>query len=166
MFSLIEPFQGVNLPTHVVRNRRALGAFNRRCGLPTVPILPTQGPSKSGEIGKGSKFGRCALCQDPDAPSILQRLFDGQFGISYGVSTCKCDASPHSGSIEKNNPFPATWICRLNYLKLHSFVFHSRPSKFETVRPAIRSHVEARPRCSPPRSLRARLASNPDAPSP
>jgi hypothetical protein len=35
-------------------------------------------------------------------------------------------SAPRSGCIEKDDPFPAPWICRLNDFKLDSFVFHSR----------------------------------------
>ena len=42
-----------------------------------------------------------------------QRFLDGEFGIQHGVGTCKRDASPRFGCIEKDDPFPATWICRL-----------------------------------------------------
>jgi hypothetical protein len=61
--------------------------------------------------------------------SPLQRILDGEFCIQYGVSPCKRDASPRFGCIEKDDPFPATWICRLNDFKLDGFVFHGRSSK-------------------------------------
>jgi hypothetical protein len=63
------------------------------------------------------------------ALSALQRFLDGEFGIQDGVGPCKRDASPRFGCIEKDDPFPATWICRLNDFKLDGFVFHGRSSK-------------------------------------
>jgi hypothetical protein len=63
------------------------------------------------------------------ALSVLQRLLDGQFRIQHGVGPCKRDASPRFGCIEKDDPFPATWICRLDDFKLDGFVFHGRSSK-------------------------------------
>jgi hypothetical protein len=61
-------------------------------------------------------------------PSALQRFVDGEFGIHHRVAPGKCDASPHSGCVEKDDPFPAKGICRLNDFKLNSFVFHGRIS--------------------------------------
>jgi hypothetical protein len=61
--------------------------------------------------------------------SVLQSFLDGEFRIQHGISPCKRHASPHSGRIEKYDPFPATWICRLDNFELHAFVFHGRSSK-------------------------------------
>ena len=58
----------------------------------------------------------------------FERLVDGKFGIQHGVGTCKPNSGPGSGCIEKDDPFPATWICRLNDFKLDSFVVHDRSS--------------------------------------
>jgi hypothetical protein len=63
------------------------------------------------------------------ALSALQRFLDGEFGIQHGIGTCKRDASPRFGCIEKDDPFPATWVCHLEDFKLESFVFHGRSSK-------------------------------------
>jgi hypothetical protein len=63
------------------------------------------------------------------ALSALQRFLDGEFGIQHGVGTCQRDASPRFVCIEKDDPFPATWVCRLKDFKLESFVFHGRSSK-------------------------------------
>jgi len=46
--------------------------------------------------------------------SALKRFLDGEFGIQHGIGTCKRDASLRFGCIEKDDPFPATWICHLN----------------------------------------------------
>ena len=61
--------------------------------------------------------------------AALQRLVDGEFGIQHGVGPCKRDASRHFGCIEKDDPSPATRICRLNDFKLDGFVFHGGSSK-------------------------------------
>jgi hypothetical protein len=63
------------------------------------------------------------------ALSALKRFLDGEFGIQHGIGTCKRDASPRFGCIEKDDPFPATWICHLNDFKLDGFVFHGRSLK-------------------------------------
>jgi hypothetical protein len=63
------------------------------------------------------------------ALSALQRFLDGEFGIQHCVGPCKRDASPRFGCIEKDDPFPATWICCLDDFKLDGFVFHGRSSK-------------------------------------
>ena len=63
------------------------------------------------------------------ALSALQRFLDSEFSIQHGVGPCKRDASPRFGRIDKDDPFPATWICRLNDFKLDGFVFHGRSSK-------------------------------------
>jgi hypothetical protein len=90
----------------------------------------------------GTLLSRAAL--QPLLPeaalSALQHFFDGEFGIQHGVGPCKGDASLRSGCIEKDDPFPATRICRLNDFKLDGFVFHGRSSK----RPA--QEVQALPR--------------------
>ena len=59
----------------------------------------------------------------------LQRFFNDEFGVQDGVSPSKRDATPGSGCIEKDDPFPATWICRFDDFKLGGFVFHGRSSK-------------------------------------
>jgi hypothetical protein len=59
--------------------------------------------------------------------SAFQCIFNGQFAIQNGVGTCERDASPHPDRIKKNDPFPATWIDRLNDFVLNTFVFHRLP---------------------------------------
>ena len=44
------------------------------------------------------------------------------------VGTGKGDAGPSFGCIEKDYPFPATWICHFDNLKFDAFVFHGRSS--------------------------------------
>lgn len=63
------------------------------------------------------------------ALSALQRFLDGDLGIQHGVGPCKRDTSPRFGSVEKDDPFPATWICRLKDFKLDGSVFHGHSSK-------------------------------------
>jgi hypothetical protein len=63
------------------------------------------------------------------ALSALKRFLDSEFGIQHGIGTCKRDASPRFGCIEKDYPFPATWICHFDDFKLDAFVFHGRSSK-------------------------------------
>ena len=71
--------------------------------------------------------------------SALQRVVDGEFGIQHGVCTCKCDPLPRSRCIEKDDPFPATWICRLNDFKLDSFVLDGRSSSVNTGKLPLRN---------------------------
>jgi hypothetical protein len=61
--------------------------------------------------------------------SALQLLFDGSLDIQHGVGPGKRDASPRFGCMEKDDPFPATWICHFDDFKLDAFVFHGRSSK-------------------------------------
>jgi hypothetical protein len=63
------------------------------------------------------------------ALSALKRFLDSEFGIHHGIGPCKRNAGPRFGCIEKDDPFPATWICHLNDFKLDGFVFHGRSSK-------------------------------------
>jgi hypothetical protein len=63
-----------------------------------------------------------------------QRFLDREFGIQHGVGTCKRDSSPRFGCIEKDDPFPATWICHFDDFKFESFVFHGRPRSAGTGR--------------------------------
>src|SRR5215217_5945510 len=61
--------------------------------------------------------------------SALQLFFDGSLGIQHGVDPGKRNASPRFGCMEKDDPFPATWICHFDDFKLDAFVFHGRSSK-------------------------------------
>ena len=62
------------------------------------------------------------------AAALLQRFLDGEFGIQHGVGPRERYASPRSGCVEKDDPFPAAWIYRLNDFKLDGFVFHGHSS--------------------------------------
>lgn len=91
------------------------------------------------------RAGRIALFASSTERSTLQVLLDGQFGIQNRVSTCKRDSRPHSHGIEKNNPFPATWICRLNDFELNRLVLHGRSLKVRrSDEIPIQTHIEAR----------------------
>ena len=61
--------------------------------------------------------------------SALQLFFDGSLGIQHGVGPGKRNASPRFGCMEKDGPFPATWICHFDDFKLDAFVIHGRSSK-------------------------------------
>ena len=62
------------------------------------------------------------------ALSAPERFLDSEFSIQHGVGPCRRGASPRFGCIDKDEPFPTTWICRLNDFKLDG-VFHGRSSK-------------------------------------
>jgi hypothetical protein len=61
--------------------------------------------------------------------SALQLFFDGSLGIQHGVGPGNRNASASFGCMEKDYPFPATWICHFDDFKLDAFVFHGRSSK-------------------------------------
>jgi hypothetical protein len=72
---------------------------------------------------------RIAFSAASTVRATLQVLFDGQFGIQNRVRTCKRDPRSHPRGFEKHNPFPATWICRLNDFELNRLVLHGRSIK-------------------------------------
>jgi hypothetical protein len=59
----------------------------------------------------------------------LQRTVDSNFRIQNGIGPRKRDPRTHSGGVQKDNPFPTTWIFCWDHLELNSFVAHCRSRK-------------------------------------
>ena len=59
----------------------------------------------------------------------VQCPVNGNFRNQNGIGPRKCDSRTHSGGVQKDNPFPTTWIGRWDDFELNSFVLHSRSLK-------------------------------------
>ena len=81
--------------------------------------------------------------------SALQLFFDGSLGIQHGVGPGKRNASPRFGCMEKDDPFPATWICHFDDFKLDPFVFDGRSSKRRHRKTSVEQRSTAPNRRSP-----------------
>jgi hypothetical protein len=55
----------------------------------------------------------------------LQCSINGNFSIEDGIGARKCDPRTHSGGVQKDNPFPTTWIGCWDDFELNSSVLHS-----------------------------------------
>ena len=89
------------------------------------------------------------------------RQVDGKFGIQHGVSTCKPNSGPGSGCIEKDDPFPAIRVCRLNDFKLDSLVFHDSHSSVAARNTSVYPNAY-RIDAVIPAAMRLATAANPD----
>jgi hypothetical protein len=56
----------------------------------------------------------------------FQCALDGNFRIQNRIGPGERDSCTHSGGVQKDNPFPTTWIGRWDDFELNSFVLHSR----------------------------------------
>jgi len=101
------------------------------------------------------------LSRFPERPCEcpLQCFFDGKFGVYNGVCPCRCDTDLQSIGIQKDDPFPTTWIGRFNHGKLNRIMFHSL-SLGETLKP-IRTRIAPRLRRQRPEGTQHRAVSNP-----
>ena len=101
------------------------------------------------------------LSRFPERPyeCPLQCFFDGKFGVDNGACLYQCDTDLHSIGIQKDNPFPTTWIGRFNHGELNRFLFHSL-SQDEAVKP-IRTRIAPRLRRQRPEGTQHHAVSIP-----